>query len=344
MLDDEFAQDFVRRFSNRPDWARPELWPVVTDPARTPQRRWLSNVLGQLPERQRQNALARLQSDEQFLATYNELASAAILGTPELRVEVEPLFTRQGRTLTPDLALRSVDGQLLAIGEVSTRFRNTEHRRLEIQWRELRTRVARIPRAVGILVQDLVNDPIRPPTSGQAAKIELGLRDWLLRPSSVLGATSEFQGYLFQVAFELPGLRAQVAVPTGGDWYNTDKVRAAISDKASRYTELANSLNVPLLVVLAAEPALPLSKDFVASALTGAQALTIAFDPFRPGPIASGPMRLNHQDVPAAFDPALSAVGWLETGIDQPGSMTLFHVPSAARFRSAALGDRVARE
>lgn len=121
-------------------------------------------------------------------------------------------------------------------------------------------------------------------------------------------------------------------------------VRGAISDKVSRYTGLADSLDVPLLVVLAAEPALPLSKDFLGRALAGVQALTIAFDPFRPGPIATGPMRLNEQDVPAAFDPVLSAVGWLQTGIDQPGSMTLFHVLSAARPLTVPLGENVTRE
>ena len=179
VLDGEFAQAFVRRFAQRPDWRRPELWPVITDPARASQRRWLSLALGQLPERQRRNALARLQSDKHFLASYNELAAAAVLSTPGLRVEIEPSFTWQGTTLTPDLALRSVDGRLLAIGEVSTRFRSAEHRSLEIQWRELRARVARIPRPVGLLVQDLVHDPIRPPTSGQAAKLERGLRGWV---------------------------------------------------------------------------------------------------------------------------------------------------------------------
>jgi len=344
VLDDEFAHEFERRFSRRPEWRRPELWPVITDPARAPQRRWLSFALGQLPKRQRQNALARLQSDEHFLATYNELAAVALLGTPDLRVELEPSFPWQGRTLTPDLALRSADGQLLAIGEVSTRFRSAEHRSLEIQWRELRTRVARIPRPVGLLVQDLVHDPIRPPTSGQAAKIERDLRRWLLRPSITLGATSDFHGYLFQVAFDLPGLRAQLAAPTGSDWYNTDMLRGALSSKASRYTGLADSLDVPLFVVLAAEPALSLSKEFLVSALAGVQALTISFDPFRPGPIAPAPMRFNEQNIPATFAPALSAVGWLRAGIEQPGSMTLFDVPSAARSLIVPLGANVSRE
>jgi len=40
-------------------------------------------------------------------------------------------------------------------------------------------------------------------------------------------------------------------------------VRQAISNKASRYTELADSLGTPLVVVLAAEPALPLSIDML---------------------------------------------------------------------------------
>lgn len=227
---------------------------------------------------------------------------------------------------------------------MSTRFRSAEHRSLEIQWRELRTRVARIPRPVGLLVRDLVHDPIRPPTSGQAAKIERELGAWLLRPSIALGSAVEFHGYFFQIAFDLPGLRAQLAAPTGGDWYNTDKVRDAIRDKASRYTGLADSLEIPLLVVLAAEPALPFSKDLLSRALAGGQSLAVAFNPFRPGPIANAPVRLNDQDVPAVFDPAFSAVGWLEPGIDRPGSMTLFQVPSAARPLTVPFGEAVVWE
>lgn len=344
MLDDALDPGFVRRFSNRPEWSRPELWQVITNPARAPQRRWLSVVLKQLPEAQRKNVLARLQSDRHFLSTYNELAAAALLGTPDVRIELEPSFTWQGTTLTPDLAFRSVDGKLLAIGEVSTRFRSAEHRSLEHQWRELRTRVARIPRPVGLLVQDLVHNPIQPPTSGQAVKIERHLRAWLLEPSTALGATTECTGYRFQVAFDLPGLRAEVVAPRGGDWYNTDVVRRAINDKASRYTGLAESLDVPLLVVLAAEPSLPFSKSLVSSALAGAQALEFSLDPFRPDTITIPPMRFNQLDVPAVFHPALSAVGWLEPGIDQPGSIILFDVPSAARSLTVPFGENVLRK
>jgi len=32
MLDDDFVQAFKQRFSGRPEWNRPELWPVVMDP------------------------------------------------------------------------------------------------------------------------------------------------------------------------------------------------------------------------------------------------------------------------------------------------------------------------
>jgi hypothetical protein len=55
-------------------------------------------------------------------------------------------------------------------------------------------------------------------------------------------------------------------------------------------------------------------------------------------------MRLNERDVPAEFHPALSAVGWLQPGIDEPGSMTIFDLPSAARRLSVPLGENVTRE
>lgn len=121
-------------------------------------------------------------------------------------------------------------------------------------------------------------------------------------------------------------------------------VRNAIGQKASRYGGLATARGVPLLVVLAAEPALPLTRDLLADALAGRQALAVTLDPFGPAPTESGPFRLGERDAPAIFNPALSAVGWLQSGIDHPGSMTLFDVRSAARVLTVPLGEKVSRE
>ena len=344
MLDDDFARAFKRRFANRPEWNRPDLWPIITDPKRALQRRWLSDVISGLGEAQRRNVLERLQSNRHFLATYNELAVTALLCSSGLAIEYEPSFSWRHGALTPDLALCLPGGDLVALVEVSTKFRTAEQRSQEVQWKELRTRVGRIPCPVGLLVKDLRSDLSRPPESGQARRIESALRAWLLLPTTTLGATCEVEGYWFQVAGPLPGLRAQVATPTGTDWYNTDMVRKAISVKVSRYAELADSLEVPLVVVLAAEPAMPLSLEMLRSVLAGARSLAIALDPFMVSQASSGPMRLNERDVPAEFNPALSLVGWLQPGVDEPGSLTVFDVQRTARRFSAPLGEHVVRE
>lgn len=334
----------MRRFNNRPEWNRPDLWPVIADPARSSQRRWLSEAISTLSDNQRRNVLGRLQSDRHFLATYNELAVIALVSDSELMVEYEPRFTCNGRVLTPDVALRRRDGSLIALVEVSTRFRTAEQRSLEIQWKELRTRVSRIPRPVGLLVRDMRPGPARPPDSGQARRIEGALRSWLLRPSTVIGATYEIEGYWFRVAGTLPGLRARIATPTGTGWYNTDMVREPIAIKVSRYASLAGSLDTPLIVILAAEPAMPISLNMLRAVLSGAQAITIAVDPFMIGPATSGPMRLNERDIPAEFDPELSMVGWLDPGVDEPGTLTVFEVLSASRRLTHHLGERVVHE
>jgi hypothetical protein len=123
VLDDAYARAFTQRFATWPEWNRPELWPIVTDPKRSEQRRWLSNALADLPADQGAKLLGRLQSNRSFQATYNQLATAVLLRESGLAVEYEPELPWQGKMLTPDIGLRGSDGGLAVIVEVSTRFR-----------------------------------------------------------------------------------------------------------------------------------------------------------------------------------------------------------------------------
>ncbi len=70
----------------------------------------------------------------------------------------------------------------------------------------------------------------------------------------------------------------------------------------------------------------------------------MALDPFVMGPASSGPMRLNEQNAPAMFHPALSMVGWLQPGTDKPGSLTFFDIPSASRRPPAPFGTGLVHE
>jgi hypothetical protein len=263
VLDDAYAQAFMQRFATWPEWNRPDLWPIVTDPKRSEQRRWLSDALADLPADQAAKLLGRLETNRSFQATYNELAVTVLLRESGLTVQYEPELPWQGKVLTPDIGLRGNDGGLAVIVEVSTKFRTAEQRSHEVEWNQLRSRVSRIPRPLGLAVRQLLPGSARPPDSGQSIRIEAVLRGWLLRASTTVGSVCDAEGYLFEAVGQLPGMRAAVAAPTGTDWYNTDMVRKAINVKVHRYVEAADSLGLLLVVVLAAEPAMPLSADML---------------------------------------------------------------------------------
>ena len=249
MFDDEFVKRFLTRVGNRPEWNRPELLTILTDPERSAQRSWLSKAGLLIKDKQRKNVLRRLETDEHFIATYNELAVVALLGSSDLVVEYEHTFEFENRELSPDLVLRLPGGAIAAIIEVSTRFRTSEQRSKEIQWNELTTRVHRISRPLGLLVRGPGGVSALPPDSGTAKRLAAMLQSWLLWPSTTIGSNVLEGDYYFEVIAALPGIRADIAVPTGGDLITTEMVREAVADKVSRYGVLADSIGVPLIAL-----------------------------------------------------------------------------------------------
>jgi len=105
----------------------------------------------------------------------------------------------------------------------------------------------------------------------------------------------------------------------------------AVREKVSRYCSGADRVGAALIVVLAAESQSPLSIDLLRTALTGAQTVTMSFDIFEPGPVSSGPFSMRAENIPPAFHPSVSAIAWLEPGIENPGTLTLFPIASAER-------------
>ena len=110
----------------------------------------------------------------------------------------------------------------------------------------------------------------------------------------------------------------------GGDWVSSDRdVAAIIKPKVRKYASVATDLQVPLVVVLGADPRLPLTLGDVQSAMRGQLTFSMTLDPLV-GSTSSGPFHLHQTDRAPVWDPALSAVAWLEPGTDEPGTLTLF--------------------
>lgn len=306
-------------------WHRPQIWLVATAEDRELQRAWLNRVISALSEPGRSKVTARFREDAHFLATYTELATAAVLTDAGVAVEYE----REYEGKTPDFTVLNGSSPSLLV-EVYTKFRSEERRATERAWMALQTRIQAIP--VPVVLTVVIADRRRSsaPDDRTAKQIVRQLRDWLLEAPTPARDGRLIEGYQFLVAGRVPGLYATCSIPGSGGWFDSDMVLRAINDKVKVYASLADRFELPLLVVLASEPASPLKEELVRSALKGDMTMTLSFDPFERG---SEPhtVSMRPDRTPASFAPCLSAVGWMNPGIDEPGSLIVFPVPSARR-------------
>ncbi|WP_298338840.1 hypothetical protein [Ferrimicrobium sp.] len=327
MLDSDYAGRLAQQYGERPPWAFPSIYSIATSADREAQRIWLNQALCAIPETDRDRLLGRLEKEANFLSTYNELATAAIFlqAGYSFRYEAE----LGGRT--PDLLIPSGEDHPMLLVEVVTKFRNDSLRRIERQWKELATRVEMISVPLVLLVRGLGRGRPEPPDSGTAKRVVSELQKTLLATPVGIGDEIEIEDYVFVIAGQVPGARASLATPAGASTYNADLVLEAVREKVSRYCSGADRVGAALIVVLAAESQSPLSIDLLRTALTGAQTVTMSFDIFEPGPVSSGPFSMRAENIPPAFHPSVSAIAWLEPGIENPGTLTLFPIASAER-------------
>lgn len=322
---------------------------IITGPNQCAQRKLISTALRSIDEHHRARVIRRLQSKKHFLATYNELAALVLLLPSRLSVEYEPRFVLDRREFTPDLALRDRNGGLVALVEVSTRFRTNQLRSDERRWEELQSRIRKIPRPLVLMVGGTglklqAEAHIEPPDSGGAKRIASAIRTWLFDTSLSLGARYTVDAYTFRVIAEGVGSYADLATPTDGMCATTDLALAAINDKVHRYAELSEHLGASLIVVLAAEPGMPLDYELVQTAIDGTQGMRFALNLFSSGSVSGGSMQLRNHNGPAQFHRALSLVGWLEPGIDHAGRLRLLPVASASCNLRESLGPQLMPE
>jgi hypothetical protein len=107
------------------------------------------------------------------------------------------------------------------------------------------------------------------PADHLAKGIAQRLRCWLLSSVSPVGERLAVEGYVFQVAVQMPGTNAELAYPQSGGWVNGEDVAAMIKEKVKKYAALAHDLQVPLVVVLGADPGVPLDLDMLRAVMRG---------------------------------------------------------------------------
>lgn len=330
MLDDEYQRALSKRIGD--PQRRPETWQIVNDPTYSKQRRWLSEVGASLSVEKQRRVLSRLENKKTFLAMYNELAALALLQqNADTRTEYEPHFDRGNKQYSPDFALYSRRGELVGIAELATRFRTDDQRNIEGRWRKLASRISTIP--IGVLL-GVANPELGPPDDRTAKSIVHGLKRWLLRPGLLYPNLPycRVDEYVFQIVIYTKEMRATLHVPMTGGAYSSDLLEEPIREKVKQYAPLASAYGVPLIVILASEPWLPLSAESLESYLCGKSMITFSLDPIGAGARQLAPLQAKlSSGIPPRFDPSLSLVAWLDSARDHPGSLTPFPIVTAER-------------
>jgi hypothetical protein len=159
------------------------------------------------------------------------------------------------------------------------------------------------------------------------------LHQWLLRPSTSVGSTIVVSGYTIQVLMHnVLGPRTLFVSPGLASSSDSTTITRGVRQKARKYRAAADALAAPYAVVMAGEVGSATDLDLLVAALQGRQTISFTLDPFGPGGLMhSHDTKMNAHDVPEQFHQAISAIGWLTSGRDQPGHITFLRLPTSAR-------------
>ena len=334
-----FDSDLITRLKKKPvgrlAWAVPEFYTTVLAPEREKQRVWMRSELHELPEPGRSRLKARLENERDFGTAYHELCVSAILRDAGYCAEFEP----EVFGTTPDLLVRSEPPLMI---ELWTRSRPDSVKKANRAWEVFAGLINKIPVPAALMIVGPSREAVSPPDSRKAKIVARSLREWLL--SGTAEGVFTAGDYEFAIIGQMPGLYAGLAPPYGGGNVDSDMVIEAISEKTSKYRAAASELKAALVVVLASEPSAALSLDLLKSALAGKQTLSFSFSVGLPGQLASSKVRMRATETPEVFDPALSAIGWLNPGIPDPGSLVMIPAIGANQPLPALTSARVTTE
>jgi hypothetical protein len=315
---------------------RPEIWEPATSSERAAQRGWLNYVLSRMEAANGQRLFENICDSGRFVPSYNEAAVASILMGAFSRVEYEPTLNGQ----TPDLVVRSDEGTVRLIVEVANRLLPEAADASAKRWEQLRGRLQRCadPWLLRGIRMEGSNDA---PTADAIRPMATLLGRWLSRADATQWDECRVGSFGFVIMQRLPGSHADLLIPHSELWSTSDRLVPTITDKVNKYAELCTDLGVPLVVVVAADPRSSVTVDTVRGAITGALTLSLKLDPFADGPASSGPVKLHQTDEVHRWHRCLSAVGWLQAGIDDPGTLTLFKHQYGAAAANLPIGGRI---
>lgn len=306
-----------------PERQRPGLWHVAHAPRWAARRAWLDEEWDHLTDDERSRLRGPLLDHDLFAATASELALVGTLRRQGEPVAADPLMDG----LTPDAWTPPTHGRRGVVWEVWTRCVPKDKTGQAREWSALARAVEAVARPLALTVEAVSGEPEpSPPKPGAVAAERARLRDWLLSPRTGAGSTLDVAGVRLRAIGENPApasLRAKLVVPIVPTHATADFVIEHIRAKVRRYRDLATSRGAALVVVLATEEHGGLDRGLVESALEGRNIISLTFDALAGGVVAEAKVQMRMNEDPPAFDPVLSAVGWIDTLADEP-TLTLW--------------------
>ncbi|MGN9767438.1 hypothetical protein ACTMS2_20030 [Micromonospora sp. SD12] len=252
-----FGPDFVTAHRARHGARTPEqrqlTYDIAVDPGFEHWRRWYGAQLALLPIPQADALARRLWLDEHFWPVTFELAAGAAIRSAGYTA----VYEHDHGGLTPDWTAHAPSGELAFLIEVHTDQPAKETFGRIRAWKALERRIAEIPVGVVLVLQGTRHLAPKPPDAGTAKKIAREVRARLLDGPG----TSKIHAHGYTLAvladrFGRPlqsanGIRAQFAAPSGvAGPVDASRLVKAVDEKVSKYADLANHHNVPLVIAV----------------------------------------------------------------------------------------------
>jgi hypothetical protein len=337
-FDDTVRDALLHKHGSKLATHRPEYFALATDPTREQQRAWVNRTLASLDSDGANAIFHNLQTPGRFIESYNELAVSAILQTTGMKLAYEPDIQNK----TPDFLALDANHRPTHIVEVLNRKKPKAVDAADGRWQELVDRFAVIDEAWRVRVARFSGDR-GGPRADEAIHLVRETEKWLTSNPVAINAGWSIGDYAFSVVAKSPATHLELLTPVEEVWVDSDTLAKDIRDKVSRYDDLAEQLGVPLIVVVGADDNLAISSDIVKSALGGQLTVSINLNVWGvgTGSTKSRPMKMHATDAPRNWNAVLSAVGWVEAAIDEPGVMTLFPYDQAVRHHAIASSKQV---
>jgi hypothetical protein len=319
------VQGIEHRFASVHEYVRPKLWAHAIQPQYAELRAWINDQVDGFDRMAVGELLSRLGDPARHTQVVAELATGAAMRTHGYSVQFNPTID----DLTPDLIVTDDEGHRL-MAEVWTRGLAEDAVSRNKQWAGLAQRIRKVPAPVALAASAAQPGGAAPPDARMRKRMEAELRRWLIEPRRV-GASYRCDDLIFRVVGTTTTGYAELLPIREAAATDRKDVVEAIERKVKKYRRLADRHDMPFIVVLSADDGTGLTADHVDSILEGNNTVTMNIPIDAVGPIDSGPIELRMTDAPPRFDPALSAVAWLDVNNGADAQLVAWDLPTAAR-------------